>query len=159
MASSAYSTIVNVSPETAQNLAEFICSLVAAKRTEAGRALYAELLTHISAGQTETLLLRLLDCTEDILTADREADAEGSFQALVPIMFTLADAASRDRVVKKAIQELTSSDSNKQKLRLQLLVSMFNLMVASDAKYELLIGTHASDRHECLRSLTARILM
>ena len=73
MASSAYTTIVNVSPETAPLLTDFVCNLVASQKgPEAGRTLYNDCQVLIEGAKTETLLLKLLDQSESILNAEKE---------------------------------------------------------------------------------------
>ena len=138
MSTSAGTTVVNVSPDTALNLSEFVCFLVEARRPEAGRPLFAECSAHISGAETELLLAKLIDQTEDVLQAEREADAEGCFQAMVPILFTLHDAEQQARLIRRIIFALTASDSSRVTLRLRVLVSVFNLMVSAEAKHELL---------------------
>lgn len=142
MSTSAGTTVVNVSPDTALNLSEFVCFLVEARRPEAGRSLFAECSAHISGAETELLLAKLVDQTEDVLQAEREADAEGCFQAMVPILFTLQHAEQQARLIRRIIAALTASDSSRATLRLRVLVSVFNLVVSVAAKYELLTGAH-----------------
>ena len=140
MSTSAGTTIVNVSPDTALNLSEFVCFLVEARRPEAGRALFAECSAHIAGAETESLLTKLIDQNEAILQAEQEADAEGCFQAMVPIVFTLPEPDQQARLVKRIIAALTSSVTSKPTLRLRMLVSVFNLMVSAESKHELLTG-------------------
>ena len=134
----ALTTLINVDVEMAPKLVSFIANAIDdSDSASAFRKSCSEL---IATAQSEALIRKILDHTENILDYDNPADAEGCFQALVSILFTISDADVRLSIVNSMIQSICANNSH-PKLRLQVLVTLFNLLTNKKEKLEIVKGT------------------
>ena len=133
------SSLVNVDAESASKLAEWTAGLLG--EGAGGAAFSAECTNLIKAGNYSQLVLKFIEQHEAIMALESEADIEGFFQAVVSI--TLFDASgaggdgSRENfpAVQKAVEVVSSKKDVKAKLRLRVLVSLFNMSFSSKSKH------------------------
>lgn len=133
-----YTTLVNVDGDTAVKLATYISMLIgnAAESTEYLAA--CNLL--IIEQKTEELISNFLEKKDLIMNVDNEKDAEGCIEAIVSVMFTLRDDVDSVSIVRDILKALGSDEVLKTKLRLKAMVSLFNLTVSGQSKYDVLSG-------------------
>lgn len=130
----ALTTLINVDVEMAPKLVSFIASAIDnAEQSNAFRTTCSEM---IHSSQTEALIRKILDHTEDIIHYENFSDAEGCFQALVSILFSIKDQQRSSAIVISMAQAICANKSI-PKLRLQILVTLFNLMTSSKEKFEI----------------------
>lgn len=139
-----YTTLVHVDGDTPNKLALFISQLV-------GGAEGAEYVTAckllIDAQKTEDLISKFLE-KKDLILGVNERDVEGCFEAIVSVMFTLREEVDSVSVVRQILAAL--SDKNERaKLRLRCMVSLFNLTVSGQSKYDVLSGEVRLQRVLC----------
>jgi len=137
---SAYCSLVNVDADTASKLVEFVAaqlgegSPAATFKGECDKLLASE--------SYSTLVLKLLEKHEVILALENEGDVEGFFQALVTVtLFNGGNgggsAAGQESLtaIQKAVDVLTSKVDARSKLRLRILVSLFNMSFTAHSKH------------------------
>ena len=130
----ALTTLINVDPEMAPKLISFIASTIEDSAVSA--AFTSECATLIDNAETEALIRKVLSHTEDIIRFENPNDAEGCFQALVSILFSIKDEEKSLAIVKAMAQAICGA-SSVPKLRLQILVTLFNLLVRPQEQFEL----------------------
>lgn len=69
-------------------------------------------------------------------------DAQGSFEAIVSILYTLNDVNSIQQIVNLFVEKLTNNKTEKTTLRLKILVVLFNLLTLVETKLTLLKGNY-----------------
>ena len=139
---SSHTELVNVDAETAPKLAEWVAGLLGGA---AGEAFSAECSKLIGDGNYSQLVLKFIDQHEAILALENEGDIEGYFQALVSI--TIFDPAAGSGsssssggaqenlvAIQKAVDVLVAK-TDKAKLRLRVLVSLFNMSTSARSKH------------------------
>lgn len=147
-------TLVNVDVDTAQKLAEFVAALIAggegSPATPASSSFLAECNKLIeggaaaesAAGRLESstaLVTKFLEQHEAVMAIESDGDVEGYFQAIASLTLSqTADGAGLQEnlpVVQKAVEALISRTDAKTKLRLRVLVTLFNMSFSGQAKH------------------------
>jgi hypothetical protein len=129
----AYTTMINVDYEAALKLASSISLLVDG---EDGPKFLEESSAMIEAGDLPALVAKILAQEKAIFDSEMDADTEAIFQGLA--LFLFKEDEKVHEVVKSVTTCLTSTTDVKPKLRLKILVSLFNLLVFPAAKYAVL---------------------
>mmetsp|Transcript_15868 Transcript_15868/g.23898 ORF Transcript_15868/g.23898 Transcript_15868/m.23898 type:complete len:396 (+) Transcript_15868:45-1232(+) len=122
----AHTTLVNVDIETAPKLASFIADLI--EEQEEKHQYLDECKAMIEAAQTYELLSKFLEKSDLILSMENGQDAEGSFQAIVSILYTLQEEDKALSITNTTVEKLCSNNESKCALRLKILVTFFNLL-------------------------------
>jgi hypothetical protein len=110
--------------DTANTLNEFISHFFTG---DAGNSFVADCRVLADGLKTEALIDKYLEHVDELFSLDNEREVEGCFQAIISVLFTLRDGVDSVPVVSKIINAVTSK-SEKPKLRLKVLVSIFNLV-------------------------------
>ena len=132
----AYTTLVNVDEGTAPKLISFIAGLM---DDGPGAAFLKECNEIIDEQKTAALVTKILSQSEVILACEVESDAEGCFQAIVSILFSMESEEERHRIVESIVSTIVSTTELKR-LRLKILVSLFNMLVSATSKFAVLIA-------------------
>jgi translation initiation factor 3 subunit M len=133
-----YTTLVNVDADSAIKLSSLISQILP---TEDVETFMNECQNLIDSQKTQAFIEKILTKKDFILSEDNNNDIEGTFQAIVSIMFTLGEGVNTDEIIKQMIDVLTSNSSvNTQVARLRSLVSIFNLISSSQSKYDVFTG-------------------
>jgi translation initiation factor 3 subunit M len=135
MAEMANTTLVNVDIDTAPKLVSYIAILLDAGET--AENFQNECFALIEAGSVKALIGQVLSKADVIFNSDQDIDTMGCFQAIVSIHYSMPEEEALD-VIKSVIQTLSSTDESKRRLSLQIFVSLFNMLVSSLSKYEVL---------------------
>lgn len=137
---SSFTSLVNVDADTAPKLAEFIAAQYADASTAAAFTTECEKL--IASSSYNALVLKFIEQNELILSLENEGDIEGYFQAIVSITLFENSAGGEIQenlpVIQKAVDALTSKNDLKPKLRLRILIAIFNMSFSSQSKHFLL---------------------
>lgn len=169
--------LVNVDADTAQKLSEYITALLtgassdAAPSSSSSSAFAAECtrlipLTQsddksVSAPAVTALATLFLDHNQAVLATDVDADIEGYFQAIASLTLLQSDASSGGSlqenlpIVQKAVAALTARTDSKPKLRLRILVALFNMSCSGQAKHFVLSSLMG---YATATGLTAQVL-
>lgn len=134
---SSYTTLVNVDADTATKLAQFISQLVGGND---GNEFNAACKSLITDAKTEDLIAKFLTKRAAIFAMDNEKDIEGCIDAIVSVMFTLRENVDSVPLSKQILSALAEDTSSKTKLRLRVMVSLFNLTSVGQSKYDILIA-------------------
>lgn len=90
----------------------------------------------INNSETEALIRKILDHTEDIMHYENASDAEGCFQALVSILFSIKNE-ERSLAIVNAMAIAICANTSFPKLRLQILATLFNMLTSPREKFEI----------------------
>jgi len=135
------STCISVDYEAASKLAGTISLLVG---EENGSEFLTSCHELIEKADTFGLIGKILSQQEAIFASELDSDTECTFQALALFLFKEEDGVQA--VVQSICDALTASTDVKPRLRLKILVSLFNLLLFPLAKYTVLksIFTYAN---------------
>lgn len=150
----ALTTLINVDVAMAPKLVSFIANAI--DDSEAAGLFLSSCTELIDTAQSEALIRKILDHTENILEYDNPADAEGCFQALVSILFTIQDKQVSLSIVNAMIRSLCANNSH-SKLRLQILVTLFNLLTHTKEKYEIAIALLKFGRDNGMSNIVSQL--
>lgn len=129
-------TLVNVDAEAAIKLCHFISSNMTAN----GPAFFEECSRLFADSQTKELINKILSQKTLILGCEKEKDAEGCFEVLFSLIYTLPDHNERQNIIKTIIAALTSEPIHKPNLCLKALVALFNLSFSGESKFDVLLS-------------------
>jgi hypothetical protein len=134
-----YTTLVNVDADTLQKLSTFIAQLIGGAE---GIEYLGGCRTLIEAQKTEDLITKFLSKKDLILSMDNEKDVEGCIEAMVFVMLTLREGVDSVAIVRQILAAINekSEKASKNKLRLRAMVSLFNLIVSGQSKFDVLSG-------------------
>ena len=133
-----FTTLVNVNGDTATKLSLYISQLVGGPE---GSEYITACKVLIEQQKTEELIAKFLEKKELIMGVDNEKDVEGCIEAIVFVMFTLREDVESVSIVRQILAILSDDKTTKANLRLRSMVSLFNLTVAVQSKYDVLSGT------------------
>eukprot|EP01041_Mallomonas_annulata_P006903 gene6903-14016_t len=136
-----YTTLVYVNSETASNLVSYVSGLF--KDAAAGASFLSECEVMITSSETSKLLNKILEQADLIISSENDKDAEGCFNAFVTILFSVESEEESLSIVKSLIESVSSNVQEQTKIRLRILVSLFNLLTSYVAKFEVLKGIFA----------------
>ena len=134
---SSYTTLVNVDADTPTKLAQFISQLVGGND---GNEFNAACKALITEAKTEDLIAKFLAKKAAIFAMEHDKDIEGCIDAIVSVMFTLRENVDSVPISKQILSVLAEDTSSKTKLRLRVMVSLFNLTSVGQSKYDILIA-------------------
>lgn len=150
----ALTTLINVDVDMAPKLVSFIASTIDDEK--AAGAFSAACTDLINAAQSEGLIRKILEHTEDIIHYESPSDAEGCFQALVSILFSIKDQQRSLDIVRSMAQAICANTSL-PKLRLQILVTLFNLLTSPSEKFEIVTSLLRYGRDNKLSSVVSQL--
>lgn len=133
-----FTTLVNVDGDTATKLSLYISQLVGGPE---GSEYITACKLLIEQQKTEDLITKFLEKKALIMGVDNEKDVEGCIEAIVFIMFTLREDVDSVSIVKQILATLSDDKKTRANLRLRSMVSLFNLTVSVQSKYDVLSGT------------------
>jgi hypothetical protein len=137
-----YTTLVNVDGDTATKLSLYISQLIGGAE---GNDYMTACKILIEEQKTEELISKFLAMKDLIMAVDNEKDVEGCIEAIVFVMFTLREDVDSVSIVRQILAALSSDKLVKTNLRLRSMVSLFNLTVSGQSKYDVLSGKNIED--------------
>lgn len=135
---SAYTTLVNVDTDTSSKLIQFIGASF--KKNDAGTAFTSQCGELIESSNFEALIEKIIEQKEIILTMDDERDAESCYRAIAIMLTTAETEQSIENALKLVIESISLSSDARIKLKLRILISLFNLMRTDLSKFIVLRG-------------------
>jgi len=133
-------SLVNVDLDTAPKLVEWVASILG--DGPGATAFRSESEKLVASSSYSQLVFKIIEQSEVVLGLDNDADIEGFFQALVSV--TLYENSSGGNIqenlpaMQKAVDVLVSGPGaleKKPKLRLRILVSLFNMSFSPQTKH------------------------
>ena len=131
-----YTTLVNVDADTALKLVDFIGDLVGDDKFK------MECNDYIQSSNGDALIGQILSKESEIFGMEDDMDIEGCVQTIVSVMLMLG--ADSEGTVKKFLSTLTSKKggtANNERLRLKLLVTLFNMLSQPLTKFMAICAT------------------
>jgi hypothetical protein len=134
---SSHITLVNVDGAAASKLSNYIAQLIGGAEAS---TFFGECKTLAEGQQTAGLIAKFLEKSSAIFGVENDKDVEGVFEAIVSVIFTLKEDVDSIPIIRQIAASVSSDKSTRVKLRLQILVSLFNLTAVGQSKYDVLTG-------------------
>lgn len=130
---SSYTTLVNVDAEAVHKIISCIAQLMP---KDEGEAFFEECNAFAEGLDANKLINKLLEKQELIFAMEQTQDIEGLFQAMFSLLYTLGEGNNESpEIVNSIISAIISNQETQTKIRLSVLVILFNLLFVGETKF------------------------